>query len=167
MSPERPHTESRVFGVIVDTNSKGRFDLIVYTDGILAVPGTYVGVALRAGGAGMGGAGGGSPASAGVIAGTGAAIGAAGGRTYETGRLAKTLARPRSEVLEAEPKSFFVDRGKIVGLVLRKRWYGCSLAVKTQDQPDGRKFEWKPALNNFSNVRNAVEEAFGDLVSEE
>ena len=45
-------------GVIVDTNSGGRFDLIVYEDGILGVKGTYVGVALRAGGAGMVGGGG-------------------------------------------------------------------------------------------------------------
>ena len=42
-----------LLGAIVDTNSGGGFDLIVYEDGILAVKGTYVGVALRAGGAGM------------------------------------------------------------------------------------------------------------------
>jgi len=40
-----------LLGAIVDTNSGGGFDLIVYEDGILAVKGTYVGVALRAGGA--------------------------------------------------------------------------------------------------------------------
>ena|ERR1035437_9500490 len=59
-------------GVIVDTNSGGRFDLIMYEDGILGVKGTYVGVALRAGGAGMVG-GGGSGLSGAAAAGAGSA----------------------------------------------------------------------------------------------
>ena len=69
-------------GVIVDTNSGGRFDLIVYEDGILGVKGTYVGVALRAGGAGMVGGGGSGLSGA-------AAAGALGGVTgcAETGGL--------------------------------------------------------------------------------
>ena len=45
------------FGVIFDTTSKGRFDLVIYDDGLLAVKGTYAGVALRGAGAGLSGAG--------------------------------------------------------------------------------------------------------------
>jgi hypothetical protein len=71
-----PHEtkQRKPIGTIFDTNSNGRFDLVVYDDGLLAVKGTYVGVALRAAsvgivGAGGGGLGGAVAASAGVRAG--------------------------------------------------------------------------------------------------
>jgi hypothetical protein len=51
--------EPQPLGAIYDTNSKGRFDLVVYSDGVLCLRGTYVGVALRAAGIGTVGGGGG------------------------------------------------------------------------------------------------------------
>jgi hypothetical protein len=44
-------------GAIVDTNSTGRFELVISRDGILAVTGTYLGVALRAAGVSRSGRG--------------------------------------------------------------------------------------------------------------
>lgn len=151
-------------GVIVDTNSKGRFDLIIYDDGILAVKGTYVGVALRGGGAGMVGAGGGGLGGA-ATAGAGAAGGAAGAKNYEGKRLAKLLEHPRPEIVDLDPKNFFVPQDVITGIVLRKRWHGCSLTINTQGDTDGRKFSWKPALNNFSYVHDVVVKALGNRLA--
>src|SRR5450631_3883119 len=101
-------------GVIVDMNSGGRFDLIVYEDGILGVRGTYVGVALRAGGAGM--VGGGSGLSGAAAAGAGSAGGTLAGRGYEQKRVSKLVAMPRSEVLSSDPKNHFIPAEEIVGL---------------------------------------------------
>jgi hypothetical protein len=42
--------DNKPLGVIFNTNSRGRFDLLVYDDGLLAIRGTYVGVAMRGGG---------------------------------------------------------------------------------------------------------------------
>jgi len=152
-------------GVIVDTNSGGRFDLIVYEDGILGVKGTYVGVALRAGGAGM--VGGGSGLSGAAAAGAGSAGGIRAGRGYEQKRVSKLLTMPRSEVLAGDPKNHFVPVEQIAGLVLRKRWHGHSLTIATRDHPSGRKYSWKPALNNFDQVRSMLEAKFGESLAVE
>src|SRR5438552_9139575 len=96
-------------GAIVDTNSKGRFDLLIYDDGILAVKGTYVGVALRAAGVGIVGAGGGGLGGA-AAAGGGAAAGTLGARGYEAKRLNKLLQVPRARILTSDSKSFFIPR---------------------------------------------------------
>lgn len=153
-------------GVIVDTNSGGRFDLIVYEDGILGVKGTYVGVALRAGGAGMVG-GGGSGLSGAAAAGAGSAGGTRAGRGYEQKRVSKLLKMPRSEVLAGDPKNHFVPVEQIAGLVLRKRWHGHSLTIATRDHPSGRKYSWKPALNNFDQVCSMLEAKFGESLAVE
>jgi hypothetical protein len=153
-------------GVIVDTNSGGRFDLIVYEDGILGVKGTYVGVALRAGGAGMVGSGG-SGLSGAAAAGTGSAGGTRAGRVYEQKRVSKSLTMPRSEVLAGDPKNHFVPVEQIAGLVLRKRWQGHSLTIATRDHPSGRKYSWKPALNNFDQVYSMLEAKFGESLAVE
>ena len=145
-------------------NSGGRFDLVVYEDGILAVKGTYVGVALRAGGAGMVGAGGAGLSGA-TAAGGGAFGGTLAGRSYEENRLSKVLARPRAEVLSDDPKNHFISGDAIVGLVVRKRWHGHSLTIMTTDQPTGRKYSWKPALNNFARVRGMLQAKFGELLA--
>jgi hypothetical protein len=145
-------------GVIVDTNSGGRFDLIVYEDGILGVKGTYVGVALRAGGSGLSGA---------AAAGAGSAGGTRAGRGYEQKRVSKSLTMPRSEVLAGDPKNHFVPVEQIAGLVLRKRWHGHSLTIATRDHPSGRKYSWKPALNNFDQVYSMLEAKFGESLAVE
>ena len=145
-------------GVIVDTNSGGRFDLIVYEDGILGVKGTYVGVALRAGGSGLSGA---------AAAGTGSAGCTRAGRGYEQKRVSKSLTMPRSEVLAGDPKNHFVPVEQIAGLVLRKRWHGHSLTIATRDHPSGRKYSWKPALNNFDQVYSMLEAKFGESLAVE
>jgi hypothetical protein len=153
-------------GAIHDTNSRGRFDLVIYQDGILAVKGTYIGVALRGAGVGMVGAGGGGLGGA-ASAGGGAAVGALGGRSYEGKRIEKLLRHPREEVVASNPANFFLPRKEIIGVVLRKRWHGCSATIKTEGDHDGRTFTWKPSLNNFSHVRRVMESAFGDQVTSE
>ena len=153
-------------GVIVDTNSGGRFDLIVYEDGILGVKGTYVGVALRAGGAGMVG-GGGSGLSGGAAVGAGSAGGTLACRGFEQKRVSKLLAMPRSDVLAGDPANHFIPVEEVVGLVLRKRWHGHSLTIVTRDQPTGRKYCWKPALNNFDRVCGMLQAKFGESLAVE
>ena len=156
-----PILNAEPLGAIHNANSKGRFDLVIYEDGILAVKGTYIGVALRGAGVGMVGAGGSGLGGA-AAAGGGAAVGSAGGRSYEGKRLAKLLSQPRTDILGNDPANFFLPRSEIIGVVLRKRWHGCSATIKTLADPDGRKFSWKPALNNFSYVRGVLESAFGE-----
>ncbi|GEM_PF-3604550 len=144
-------------GAIFDTNSDGRFDLVVYDDGILAVKGTYLGVALRAAGAGMVGGGG---AAAGAAAGEGAKA----AKTYEERRLAKLLdARSRSELV-GQDRNHFIARGSFDRLVLRKGWTECSLTVVGQAPEPDRSYKWKPALNDFGTVEEALRSAFGDAL---
>ena len=152
-------------GVIVDTNSaRGRLDLIVYDDGILAAKGTYFGVMLRAAGPGMGGAGGGGLGGA-VAAGAGSAAGWSAGSSYESKRIATLLEHPRAEIPALDTKNFFIPRDAITGIILRKRWYTRSLTVSTETDAGILKFTWKPALNDFNDVRRTVTTAFGDLVA--
>jgi hypothetical protein len=73
---------------------------------------------------------------------------------------------PRAEVVQQSP-NFFISGDSITRLVLRKRWHGHSLRVETQNDPDGRKFEWKPALNKFSEVQQLLESTFAGLVVRE
>jgi hypothetical protein len=77
---EASPAEPAPVGAIHNTESNGRLDLVIYPDGILTVPGTYRGVALRGAGVGMVGAGGA------VGAGSGATVGVAGARGYEDKR---------------------------------------------------------------------------------
>lgn len=144
-------------GGIFDTNSNGRFDLVVYDDGLLAVKGTYVGVMLRGAGAGLGSAG---------TGGAGVAVGSSAGGSYEAKRFARVLESGRQGLLRQEP-NFFIARDSILSLTLRKRWHGHSLTVRTAEEPAGRKFEWKPALNKFSQVQEMLASAFGDRLTSE
>jgi hypothetical protein len=144
-------------GAIFDTNSDGRFDLVVYDDGLLAVRGTYIGVALR--GAGAGGVGAGGAVGAGV----GSGLGSSGAKSYENKRLEKLLQRPRGDIID-DPVSFFVEKEEVTDIILRKRWHGCSLTVCTRADPRGRKFSWKPALNNFAAVENLLKDVFAERV---
>ncbi len=147
--------------MIVDTNSHGRFDLVVYMDGFLAVKGTYVGVALRSAGAGIGAGAGGA-----VAAGTGASAGLAAGESYETKRLTRVVGFDRTELAKEQP-NFFIALETILGLVLRKRWYGHSRTIRTRDHDAVRRFDWKPALNNFDRVRELLDCTFPRLVTRE
>jgi hypothetical protein len=139
-------------GAILDTNSNGRFDLVIYEDGLLAVKGTYVGVMLRAAGVGIGGAG--------------PAVGWSSGSKYETKRLAERLRCGREQLVHREP-NFFVTAESIVGLALRKRWHGHSLIVRTHEHTEGRRFDWKPRLNSFPQVEGQLWAAFPNLVHRE
>lgn len=159
----QPLSQKEPLGVVHDTNSHGRFDLIIYEDGILAVKGTYVGVMLLGAGAGMAGAGGSGLGGA-IAAGTGAAAGSTASNSYERKRLAKLLSQPRADIIASNAANFFIARTDITGVVLHKRWHGCSATIRMQADPDGRKFSWKPALNKFSSVRDILETAFGDKV---
>ena len=156
-SPE-PHP----IGAIFDTNCHGRFDLVVYEDGLLAVKGTYIGVALRGAGPGMVGAGAGLGGAA--AAGTGGSAAFAAGRTYEAERLARVLESARAELVDHKPNRF-IPREAIVGLMLRKRWYGHSLTVRTDEHSVGERFDWKPKLNDFAGVQELLTSVFPGLVS--
>jgi hypothetical protein len=137
-------------GAIFDTNSNGRFDLVIYPDGLLGIKGTYVGVALLGAGAGAGGAG----------------IGQASGQSYERRRLAAKLDHPRDQLIKERP-NFFIPRETIVDLVLRKRSYGHSLKVRTHTGDPGRTFAWKPKLNRFKEIERLLGAAFPGLVRRE
>lgn len=132
-----------LLGTIVDTNSRGRFDLLVYADGILAIKGTYIGVVLRTAGPGMG---------------VGADL---GGGAYEQRRIAKQLDQSRDALLTTDEGNHFVPASSVTRLELRKRWYGHSLLIVSHDVREGRKYEWKPALNTFAAVNQLLESVFG------
>jgi hypothetical protein len=138
-------SEPRPVGAIFDTNSQGRFDLVVYDDGLLAIKGTYVRAALRGAGA--------------ATAGTGLPGGFATGGTYEAKRLARVLESERA-ALVMKPPNFFISRDAIVGLVLRRRWYRHSLSVLTHESAAERRFDWKPMLNNFAQVQELLASTF-------
>jgi hypothetical protein len=144
-----PDDEPTPIGVIFDANSRGRFDLVIYADGLLAVKGTYVGVMLQGAGAGAGGAG--------------AGVGWSSGRRYEQRRLSKKLQRGRAQLMHEAP-NFFIPRDSIADLALRKRWHGHSLILRTHDDRTGRRFEWKPALNNFAEVEERLRSVFAGAV---
>ena len=154
--------EPQPLGAIYDTNSKGRFDLVVYADGVLCLRGTYVGVALRAAGIGMVGGGGGL--SGGVLAGGGGSAGFGAARSYEERRLVSALASGREEAVKRKA-GFFIPRDTIIGLALRTRWYGHSLTIRTTDDDAGRRFDWKPRLNTFAHVQEILASAFPQLIS--
>lgn len=142
-------------GVIVDTHSKGRFDLVIFADGILAIHGSYVGVGLIGAGAGMVGAGGSAAGSA-AAAGLGLALGASGADRYEAARVSKALRAGRAEALSADPRNHFIAGEGLQELRLKKRWYGHSLAVVTPIWPGGRVYGWKPALNRLPDVKELL-----------
>ena len=149
MAADEPNEPSPV-GAIFDTTSRGRFDLVIYADGLLGVKGTYLGVALRGGGAGAGAAG----------------LGQSSGEAYERKRLATKLESGREQLLREAP-NFFIAREVIRDLALRKRWFGHSLTVRTEFEPEGRKFDWKPRLNVFDEVERVLRVAFSDRVRRE
>jgi hypothetical protein len=78
--------------------------------------------------------------------------------------MAKRLALSRTQLIDANNRNFFIPLSSIRAIVLRKRWHGCALIVPTDDQPAGRKFTWKPALNDFSRIHELCQRVFGELV---
>lgn len=151
-------------GVIFDTNSKGRFDLLIYDDGFLGVRGNYVGAALLGAGAGMAAVFGEVGGGAAPVAGT--AMGQTSPNGYRGKRIAKLQKRSREELLQEREANFWIARTAMTDVVLRKRWHGSSLRVQTAEGPvNGRVFSWKPALNNSAYVRYLSGRAFGDLLS--
>ena len=152
---DRVRDPQRPIGFVVDVNSGGRFDLVVYREGLVGLRGTYLGVAIRAAGVGMVGAGG-----------VGAAVGASAATTFEDKRLRGLLHGSLDQILGADPANFFVDQAMIESIVVRKRWYNCCLWLTVRDC-ERRKFEWKPALNNFGVVESCLRDAFGGRVSRE
>jgi hypothetical protein len=143
--------------------SGGIFDLVVYSDGILVLKGTYVGLILRGAGTGMAAAGGGGVGS-GLTAGAGSAAGWRAGQTYEGKRLAKLLERTRPEIMRANAKNCLLPRESLTHILLRRRWHGGALTITTSTQPEQRTFTWKPTVNDFASVRSLLCETFGPIV---
>jgi hypothetical protein len=75
--------------------------------------------------------------------------------------------RTRAQIVASSPQNFFIARDTINGIVLRKRWRGCSLSLRTSTDQGGRRFTWKPALNDYASVRTVLKTVFGSSVVEE
>lgn len=134
-------------GFILDTNGAGRFDLLIYPDGVLAVRGGYGDtVALSAQGAFSG---------AGILSPSRPALPA---------RISRLLPLSRADALAGDARNFFIPRSTLLGVELKKRWYGHSIVLITQTEPAGRRFQWKPAFNRFEAVQQSVSSAFGAIV---
>lgn len=136
-------------GAIANTNSDGRFDLLVYHDGILAVPGSYWGTVLMGASAGAG-AGLANAAASGLGAGAGSGVASA----HDRERIAKLTAVPRAELLGRDRVVFYAD-DSIVSASLTKRWHGHSLDVAL-GAGETRTFRWKPAMNRFDLVASTL-----------
>lgn len=153
-------------GAIVSTNLRGRFieplvDLLIYSDGILVVRGSYVGVALRAAGAGAGGAGGswiGQSIAGGIGAGTGQRV----GQSYEANRIAQLAEQSRETLYATDKNNFFIAAASVDRVRLQKRWYGARLMVDTRDETPPRSFSWKRARNDYTQVRDLLAATFPD-----
>lgn len=89
-----------------------------------------------------------------------------GGGGREQKPLVAKLASGRECILREDP-NFFIARRVVRDLVLGKRWHGRSLTVKTEAEPRGRTFNWKPRLNDFDEVERALRTAVPDLVNRE
>lgn len=148
-----------VLGQIHDTNLHGRFELLLYADGILAVKGNYVRTALLAGGAVLGGAGG-AAAVGGVAAAT------RRGR-FTRDKRTELPSPSRAQLLSGHPTNHFIPRAELAGIALKKRWYSHSITVTTTaGAPEPRKYTWKPALNHYQLVRQTLLNIYGpELVS--
>jgi hypothetical protein len=147
-------------GCIFDTNGKppspkGRFDLLVYDDGLLAVHGNYLRTAILGASAGAG-AGGPGMAATGMVAGT------AGLHGYDLKRFAATASHGRDELLAGHPANHFIPVSDIAGLLLRRRWYEHSLQVV--GDAAARTYRWKPRLNRTDYVVELLTSTFGFLV---
>jgi hypothetical protein len=163
-SPERWNHEAVTMsvarGCIFDTNAKspspkGRFDFVVYDDGLLAIHGNYLRTAILGG---SGGAGAGGPS----IAAVGAVVGTEGLRGYDLKRFAATASHGRDELLAGHPSNHFLPVSEIAGLVLRHRWYEHSLQVDDRDTGT-RTYRWKPKLNRIDYVVQLLTSTFGVL----
>lgn len=145
-------------GCIFDTNAKppspkGRFDLVVYDDGVLAAHGNYVRTAILGASAGIGA--GGPGLAAGAVAGT------VGLRGYDLKRFAAMTRHGRDELLAAHTSNHFLPASEMAALVLRCRWYEHSLQIERV--AGGRVYRWKPRLNRTDYVVELLTATFGAL----
>lgn len=143
-------------GCIFDTNAtppsrRGRFDLIVYSDGVLAIHGNYVRTAMLGASAGAGA--GGPGATVGAVAGLGA---------YDSKRFMAVARCERDELLARHSSNHFLADSDIARLVLRRRWYEHSLQVDSGSSV--RAYRWKPRLNRVDYVIDLLKSTFGGLV---
>lgn len=135
-------------GCIFDTNAKapaprGRFDLLAYDDGLLAIHGNYLRTAILGGSAGAG-VSGASIAVAEAVAGT------AGLHGYDAKRFAAAASRRRHELLAGHTSNHFLPASEIAALVLRRRFYEHSLRVERVS--GAWTYRWKPRLNRVDYV---------------
>jgi hypothetical protein len=147
-----PDNPIPLVGIIRDTNSRGRYDLLVYASGILAIKGNYWRTARLAAGAGVG-AGGLAPA---VL---GAAISRAVSGKADRSSEDKTTQAAPADLVALHTQNFFLPASDILQLALEKRWYGVHLDVESSFEVC-RRFSWKPALNNFHYVREILRSTF-------
>ena len=146
-------------GCIFDTNTKapsarGRFDLVVYVDGLLAIHGNYARTVMLGARAGAGVSGPG-------IAAASAAAGTAGLRGYDLKRFAKLAGERRDELLARHPSNHFLPVPATGELVLRRRWSEHSLQVVLGARAPT--YRWKPRLNRADYVIELLSSTFGIL----
>ena len=136
------------YGVIFDTNSSGRYNLVVLEQGIAALRGNYRSSAVL----------GASAAAGGAFA---AAI-ASGAWTRREGAYLRNLpATDSGALLERDPRNFLISDREISKVFLRRRWFEHSVTLELASG-ERRRFAWKPRLNDFRRVRQLLTDRFGD-----
>lgn len=142
-------------GCVFDTNLKspaprGRFDLVVYDDGLVAIHGSYVRTAML-----------GASAATGVGV-PGTTVGAAKGLgRYDLKRFTTVATCGRDELLARHSSNHFLPESDIFGLVFRRRWYEHTLEVDLDSV--ARIYRWKPKLNRVDHVVELLITTFGAI----
>jgi hypothetical protein len=145
-------TTASLLGAVFDTNSRGRYDLLVYDDGILAIRGNYRNAALAA-------------ARGGTLGGPGFGLGPSQPPSLYIPRILGPLIDLSRDQLLARDEShnFFTPTASITAVQLTKHWYAHSLTLTTSLGPDGRRYSWKPAFNHWPYVKELLHRALPTL----
>jgi len=136
-------------GCIFDTHAKppspkGRFDLVVYDDGLLALHGNYRRPARTQGT--------GEPP---------AGVSAVPMRGHDLKRFTSIAGQSRDELLARHPSNHLLATSDITGLHLRRRWTEHVLRVEVGGEE--RTYRWKPRLNRPGYVIDLLSSTFGSL----
>ena len=134
------------YGVIFDTNSKGRYNLVVLAEGIAALRGNYRGSAVLGASAAAGGAF--------------AAVTSQAWSRREGAYLRTLPTTDLAALLEQDARNFLISDAEISRVSLRRRWFEHAVLIES---PSGeqRRFAWKPKLNDFRRVQHLLSDRFG------
>lgn len=96
-----------------------------------------------------------------VVAGIGAGVARGLHRRKESSR---REIQSRAELLANHSSNHFYERGEIISITLTKTWHEHSVTVSTIAVPNGRIYQYKPALNKYEYVRGLVVDVFGESI---